>query len=130
MAVAPASESKALEVPGASQRRTSDTPATLAAVPAGTEDKLGKSAQEESTTVKPADAKVRGTRCCQQVADNRADRPVPNVVDQFRQFMDGERDKVQAKKQSIVKSEREKIIADFKNFQTTFKVCQALNLPA
>jgi len=44
------------------------------------------------------------------------------VVDQFRQFVGTEREKVEAKKQSIAKSERDKQLADLKSFHTSFKV--------
>lgn len=44
------------------------------------------------------------------------------VVDQFRQFVGTEREKVEAKKQSIAKTERDKQLADFKQFHTSFKV--------
>ena len=55
------------------------------------------------------------------VAHNQS-LPVPTVVDQFRQFVGTEREKVEAKKQSMIRSDREKTLADFKKFQTSFKV--------
>ena len=45
-----------------------------------------------------------------------------SVVGAYRQFVDNEREKVVAKKQSIAKSEREKQLADLKKFQASFKV--------
>jgi hypothetical protein len=48
------------------------------------------------------------------------------VVDAYRQFVDSEREKVEAKKQSMAKSEREKQVADLKNFHVNFKVSLSL----
>jgi hypothetical protein len=50
------------------------------------------------------------------------DVPAPGVVDKFRQFVDDERGKLDAKKQSMVKTERDKVLADLKQFQSSFKV--------
>ncbi|AAW43699.1 hypothetical protein CNBE4880 [Cryptococcus deneoformans B-3501A] len=44
------------------------------------------------------------------------------VVNEWRQFVGTEREKVEAKKQSVLKSEKEKQLADFKKFQANFKV--------
>ncbi|ORX38645.1 hypothetical protein BD324DRAFT_373826 [Kockovaella imperatae] len=46
----------------------------------------------------------------------------PTVVDQFRQFVGTERERVEAKKQTMIKLDRERTLADFKKFQTNFKV--------
>ena len=46
-----------------------------------------------------------------------------NVVDQFRQFMGAERDKVQAKKESMLKSDRQRLMAGFREFKDSFRVC-------
>jgi len=48
------------------------------------------------------------------------------VVDSFRQFVGTEREKVEAKKQSMAKSERDKQLADLKKFHTNFKVSRTL----
>lgn len=48
------------------------------------------------------------------------------MVDSFRQFVGTEREKVEAKKQSIAKTERERQLADLKSFQASFKVGQLL----
>lgn len=47
---------------------------------------------------------------------------INTVVGAYRQFVDSEREKVEAKKQSIVKSERDKQLAELKKFQASFKV--------
>lgn len=44
------------------------------------------------------------------------------MVDQFRQFVGSEREKVEAKKQSMAKSDRAKQIAELKKFHTSFRV--------
>lgn len=46
----------------------------------------------------------------------------PGVLDSFRQFVGIEREKVEAKKQSMAKSEREKHLAELKKFHSNFKV--------
>ncbi|EIW67356.1 hypothetical protein TREMEDRAFT_64607 [Tremella mesenterica DSM 1558] len=46
----------------------------------------------------------------------------PGVVDSFRQFVGTERERAEARKQSINKSERERQLADLKSFQATFQV--------
>ncbi|WVQ82046.1 hypothetical protein IAT38_004174 [Cryptococcus sp. DSM 104549] len=45
-----------------------------------------------------------------------------NVVDRFREFVGTEREKAEATKQSVLKSEREKQLAELKKFQANFKV--------
>jgi hypothetical protein len=49
------------------------------------------------------------------------------VLDQFRQFVGTEREKVEAKKQSMAKTERDKQLADLKQFHTSFKVSPSLS---
>lgn len=44
------------------------------------------------------------------------------VVGAYRQFVDSEKERVEAKKQSMAKSERERQLADLKKFQASFKV--------
>lgn len=44
------------------------------------------------------------------------------VLDSFRRFVGTERERVEAKKQSMQKSERERQLADLKKFKDSFKV--------
>lgn len=48
--------------------------------------------------------------------------PRPGVVDSFRQFVGTELERVEAKKQSMAKSERDRQLAELKKFQANFKV--------
>jgi hypothetical protein len=50
------------------------------------------------------------------------DGQLGGVVDSFRQFVGNEREKVEAKKQSMAKSERERQLAELKKFHSNFKV--------
>jgi hypothetical protein len=61
--------------------------------------------------------------------DTSQDGQLGAVVDSFRQFVGNERERVEAKKQSMAKSERERQLADLKKFYTNFKVSCRLLAP-
>ncbi len=44
------------------------------------------------------------------------------MVDKFREFVGVEREKIEAKKQTVVKSERDRHMAELKKFHSDFKV--------
>lgn len=73
------------------------------------------------TTIRPitenAEVTVNGTNV---TAETKPE--LSGVVNEWRQFVGTEREKVEAKKQSVLKSEKEKQLADFKKFQANFKV--------
>ncbi|KAK1927011.1 putative mRNA polyadenylation-related protein [Papiliotrema laurentii] len=84
-----------------------------------------------SSDVQPASEKVVDTKpgtlspqpeSAQSANKEEKAQPPTSVVDQFRSFVGSEREKVEAKKQSMVKQERERTLADLKKFQTNFKV--------
>ncbi|EKD02971.1 mRNA polyadenylation-related protein [Trichosporon asahii var. asahii CBS 8904] len=51
-----------------------------------------------------------------------APAPIGAVVDQARQFVESERERVTARKQSMAKNERAHVLAEFKSWQAKFKV--------
>lgn len=73
------------------------------------------------TTIRPitesAEVAVNGAS---SIAETKPE--LSGVVNEWRQFVGTEREKVEAKKQSVLKSEKEKQLADFKKFQANFKV--------
>ncbi|WWC90851.1 uncharacterized protein L201_005788 [Kwoniella dendrophila CBS 6074] len=99
--------------PPAPARSTSDDPSTTvlavtsAAVPA-----------------KPAEAPAAAPAIPTVTAptDQKADGQLSGVVDQWRQFVGTERERAEAKKQSHLKTEREKQLAELKKFHASFKV--------
>ena len=77
------------------------------------------------TAGNPAEVKVCDTESPQQnMLINLQDGQLGTVVDQFRQFVGTEREKVEAKKQSMARTERDKQLAELKKFHTNFKVSQ------
>lgn len=55
-------------------------------------------------------------------ASTHAPAPIGAVVDQARQFVESERERVTARKQSMAKNERAHVLAEFKSWQAKFKV--------
>ena len=109
----PAPARSSSDVQPASEKVVDTKPGTLSPQP--------ESAQSANKEEKVSQRSRREAR-----ADVQA-QPPTSVVDQFRSFVGSEREKVEAKKQSMVKQERERTLADLKKFQTNFKVSSTLS---
>ncbi|WRT68242.1 uncharacterized protein IL334_005218 [Kwoniella shivajii] len=104
-APSPAPESNAnMAPPPAPARSTSDDPSATVPAPAPV-----------VTAIQPAEAPAAAPAVTTITAAG-------GVVDQWRQFVGTEREKAEAKKQSHMKTEREKQLADLKKFHANFKV--------
>lgn len=84
------------------------------APPASTKEVKPSSAGADASTIAPP-----GTLAA---ASDVKETPRPGVVDSFRQFVGTELERVEAKKQSMAKTERDRQLAELKKFQANFKV--------
>nr|XP_018261305.1 uncharacterized protein I303_05742 [Kwoniella dejecticola CBS 10117]OBR83463.1 hypothetical protein I303_05742 [Kwoniella dejecticola CBS 10117] len=80
----------------------------------------GGAAVPANLPAKPAEAPAIPTVTAP--ADQKPDGQLGGVVDQWRHFVGTERERAEAKKQSHIKSEREKQLAELKKFHASFKV--------
>nr|XP_019044509.1 hypothetical protein I302_06421 [Kwoniella bestiolae CBS 10118]OCF23439.1 hypothetical protein I302_06421 [Kwoniella bestiolae CBS 10118] len=115
-AVSPApAQSSTIAPPPGPPRSTSEDPSAVTsggdtAVPAPAKPAEAPAAAAAIPTITaPSDQKPQ-------------DGQLGGVVDQWRQFVGTERERAEAKKQSHIKSEREKQLADLKKFHASFKV--------
>ncbi|WWC71727.1 uncharacterized protein I206_105685 [Kwoniella pini CBS 10737] len=98
-------------VPPPNPRSTSEDPSTTVS---------GATAAPAALPAQPAEAPAIPTVTAP--ADQKTDGQLGGVVDQWRQFVGTERERAEAKKQSHMKTERERQLADLKNFHANFKV--------
>ncbi|WWD18928.1 hypothetical protein CI109_103384 [Kwoniella shandongensis] len=105
-----------IEPPPAPARSTSADP--VASEPVAVPMKAGATKQPGEEAGAPPAAPTASA----PTNDPKPDGQLGGVVDQWRQFVGTEREKVEAKKQSVMKSERERQLADLKKFHTNFKV--------
>ncbi|WWC93688.1 hypothetical protein V866_000524 [Kwoniella sp. B9012] len=106
---APAPSSTIAPPPGPPRSTSDDPSATISGAVAAA-----------AGPAKPAEAPAIPTITAP--TDQKADGQLGGVVDQWRQFVGTERERAEAKKQSHIKSERERQLAELKKFHASFKV--------
>lgn len=106
-----------LLVPATTIAPAGQTPSSVPDKPTVASDAVASAAMNKT------ESKVSVTNISPRLASRcLTDQDGPGVLESFRQFVGTERERVEAKKQSIQKSEREKQLAELKKFQHNFKV--------
>lgn len=108
-------------VPGPAQRSSAD-PAVDPAIASASLGPGPATAMARSTSAVPQSGQANGPMSMTPVPVP----PIGAVVDQARQFVVSERERVTQRKQSMAKNERAHLLADFKSWQANFKVPLAI----